>query len=72
MKSDTAQYVHLQKLYKARAEEEKAAFRTILERNSAAIDEVLVNEFVRNAHGLKVLRGTKWGSLDADPPALGN
>ncbi|TDL20256.1 hypothetical protein BD410DRAFT_772863 [Rickenella mellea] len=70
MKSDTASYVHLQKLYKARAEEEKLVFKSILKKNGAPVDDAIVDEFVKNAHGLKLLRGEKWGSLDADKNAL--
>ncbi|KAJ7145207.1 hypothetical protein C8R43DRAFT_1013212 [Mycena crocata] len=67
MKANTESYIHLQKLYKARAEEEKATFKSFL---SVPLDDALVDSFVKNAHGLKVLRGKKWGALDADPAAL--
>lgn len=68
MKANTTSYIHLQKLYKARAEEEKARFKSFL---TAPVDDSIVDTFVKNAHGLKVLRGKKWGALDADPTALG-
>ncbi|KAJ7485285.1 hypothetical protein FB451DRAFT_1337569 [Mycena latifolia] len=67
MKANTSSYIHLQKLYKTRAEEEKAAFKAFL---TVPIDDGLIDSFVKNAHGLKVLRGKKWGALDADPAAL--
>ncbi|KAJ6470116.1 hypothetical protein C8R47DRAFT_1187793 [Mycena vitilis] len=67
MKANTSSYIHLQKLYKTRAEEEKAIFKGFL---STPQDDALVDSFVKNAHGLKVLRGKKYGSLDADPAAL--
>lgn len=68
MKANTSSYIHLQKLYKARAEEEKAHFKSLL---SVLIDESIVDTFVKNAHGLKILKGKKWGALDADPALLG-
>ncbi|KAJ7269884.1 hypothetical protein C8J57DRAFT_1323830 [Mycena rebaudengoi] len=67
MKANTTSYIHLQKLYKARAEEEKATFKAFL---TVPIEDSLIDSFVKNAHGLKVLRGKKWGALDADPAAL--
>jgi NEDD8-activating enzyme E1 regulatory subunit len=69
MKANTNSYIHLQKLYKSRAEEEKAVFKSFL---TVPIDKALVDTFVKNAHGLKLLRGKKWGALDADPAALGS
>ncbi|KAJ7100214.1 hypothetical protein B0H15DRAFT_819220 [Mycena belliarum] len=67
MKANTSSYIHLQKLYKARAEEEKALFKSFL---SVPIEDSLIDSFVKNAHGLRVLRGKKYGSLDANPAAL--
>lgn len=69
MKADTNSYIHLQKLYKTRAEEEKAIFKSFL---TVPIDDALVDTFVKNSHGLKLLRGKKWGVLDSDPVALAN
>ncbi|KAG5650239.1 hypothetical protein H0H81_000203 [Sphagnurus paluster] len=69
MKASTNSYIHLQKLYKTRAEEEKTHFKSFL---TVPIDDALVDSFVKNAHGLKILRGKKWGALDADPTSLGN
>jgi amyloid beta precursor protein binding protein 1 len=68
MKSDTKNYVHLQKLYKARAEEEKAAFKALV-RVPVAQEEI--DLFVKNAHALRLLRGTKYGALLSDKTALG-
>jgi len=68
MKADTNSYIHLQNLYKTRAEEEKAVFKSFL---TVPLDDALVDTFVKNAHGLKLLRGKKWGALDDDPTALG-
>jgi NEDD8-activating enzyme E1 regulatory subunit len=68
MKSDTKNYIYLQKLYKARAEEEKAAFKALLE---VPVADKEVDTFVKNAHGLRLLSGTKWGRLLSDKPALG-
>lgn len=73
MKSDTSSYVHLQNLYKARAREERDEFaqalKGVLDEINApqqlrATTEELVDEFVRNTHGLKVMRGRQWGSED--------
>lgn len=68
MKANTESYIHLQKLYKARAEEEKEVFKSFL---SVPVDDALVDSFVKNAHGVKVLRGKRWGALEADPALLG-
>ena len=68
MKSDTKNYIHLQKLYKARAEEEKAMFRSLL---SVPVAENELDLFVKNSHGLRLLKGSRWGALDEDQPALG-
>lgn len=68
MKSDTSNYIHLQKLYKTRAEEEKQAFKSHLR---APVDDALVDLFVKNAHALQVLRGKQWGVFDQDKAALG-
>ncbi|KAH8109922.1 hypothetical protein DFH11DRAFT_841274 [Phellopilus nigrolimitatus] len=70
MKADTTSYVHLQKLYKGRAEEERAQFSAILKEKGADVDPVVVDEFVRNAHGLKVIRGRRWGAFDENPEVL--
>ncbi|KAJ7634864.1 hypothetical protein FB45DRAFT_910090 [Roridomyces roridus] len=67
MKANTSSYIHLQKLYKTRAEEEKATLKGFL---TVPIDDAMVDSFVKNAHGLKVLRGKKWGALDAEPASL--
>ncbi|KAJ7065009.1 hypothetical protein C8F01DRAFT_1054604 [Mycena amicta] len=67
MKANTANYIELQKLYKARAEEEREMFKALL---SVPLDDTLIDSFVKNAHGLKILRGKKYGALDADPAAL--
>ncbi|KZV83526.1 hypothetical protein EXIGLDRAFT_842890 [Exidia glandulosa HHB12029] len=69
MKSDTKQYVHLQRLYKARAEEEKEEFKKLL---GVQIHDGLVSEFVKNAHGIKILRGRRWGALDEEEGDLAN
>ena len=71
MKSDTANYIHLQKLYKARAEEEKAQFAAILKNRGVQVDWTMIDEFVRNAHGLKIIRGKRWGSFLEDPATIG-
>lgn len=69
MKSDTHNYIHLQRLYKTRAEEEKQAFKNYLR---VPVDDGMVDSFVKNAHALVVLRGKPWGTFDEDKAALGN
>lgn len=71
MKADTANYIHLQKLYKAQAELEKEQFLTILREQGTEADPRMVEDFLRNAHGLKIIRGSKWTSLIADSEAIG-
>ena len=68
MKANTESYIHLQKLYKARAEEEKTIFKSFLQ---VPISDDTIDTFVKNSHALKLLRGKKWGAFDADPAALG-
>ncbi|KAG2142940.1 hypothetical protein DEU56DRAFT_884437 [Suillus clintonianus] len=67
MKSDTHNYIHLQRLYKARAEEEKLIFKSYLQ---VPVDDGMVDAFVKNAHALVVLRGKPWGTFDEDKVAL--
>ncbi|KIJ64100.1 hypothetical protein HYDPIDRAFT_91029 [Hydnomerulius pinastri MD-312] len=67
MKSDTISYIHLQRLYKTRAEEEKQAFKSHLR---APVDDAIVDSFVKNAHALQVLRGKQWGAFDLDKTSL--
>jgi amyloid beta precursor protein binding protein 1 len=69
MKSDTQKYIQLQRLYKARAEEEKQAFKSYLR---VPVNDTVVDSFVKNAHALVVLRGKTWGAFDEDKAALGN
>lgn len=37
---------------------------------SVGINEGLIDDFVKNSHGLKVLRSTKYGSIDSDKGVL--
>jgi amyloid beta precursor protein binding protein 1 len=69
IKASTNSYIHLQKLYKTCAEEEKAVFKSFL---TVPIDDALVDTFVKNAHALKLLQGKQWCALDGDPVALGS
>lgn len=73
MHTSTETYVHLQKLYKARAEEEKVAFKEFLKKENGGenVDEEAVDSFLKNCHALKVLKGKKWGAFDTDREALG-
>jgi len=69
MKSDTQNYIQLQRLYKTRAEEEKQTFKSYLK---VPVDDAMVDSFVKNAHALVVLRGKTWGAFDKDQTALGD
>ena len=67
LKSDTASYIHLQNLYKTQARAEKDQFVQILEEVQVKagvpqpIPTVLVDEFVKNCHQLKILKGKQYG-----------
>ncbi|KAG7095811.1 hypothetical protein E1B28_006511 [Marasmius oreades] len=67
MKASTESYIHLQKLYKARSTEEKESFKSFLQ---VPVPNDLVDTFVKNAHGLRLLKGKKWSDLDSNPSAL--
>lgn len=69
MHADTASYVRLQTLYKARADAEKVEFTALV---VGDVDPALVDAFVKNAHALRVLSGRRFGALDADPDAVAN
>lgn len=71
MKADTSNYIHLQKLYKSRAEEEKTQFAAIVKSQGVEASPAMVDEFVRNAHGLKIVHGKSWGSFDENRAELG-
>jgi len=68
MKSDTEGYVRLQNLYRAQAAEELEQFRALLQ---VPIDSELVGLFVKNAHHVQLLKGARYGALDATPEKLG-
>lgn len=67
IKSDTTNYIHLQNLYKTQANAEKATFVRILEevRTKAGVPQpiptILVDEFVKNSHQLKIIKGKPYG-----------
>ena len=71
MHSETSGYVHLQNLYKKQAEKEKQQFVEILKSRGVDAQPDMVDEFVKNAHALKIVRGRSWESFDKDPKALG-
>ena len=70
MKSDTNSYIHLQNLYKQQAEQEKDLFKGLIGEESF-VDNETIDEFVKNAHGLRLLHGKPFGALDEDKEALG-
>ncbi|ESK92748.1 nedd8 activating enzyme e1 subunit 1 [Moniliophthora roreri MCA 2997] len=67
MKANTTSYIHLQKLYKKRSEEEKETFKKHLK---VPVDDNMVDVFVKNAHGLKLLKGKRWGDVAANGAEL--
>ena len=71
MKADTTSYISLQKLYKIQADEEKLAFAGLVKERGLEVESSYVDEFVRNCHGLKIIRGTRVGYLDEDKEFLG-
>ncbi|KAF8326828.1 uncharacterized protein EI90DRAFT_2929486, partial [Cantharellus anzutake] len=69
LKSDTKSYIHLQQMYKDQANAEKAEFKSILQEvvksiGSRVISDSLIDEFVRNCHQLRLMRGKAWGESD--------
>ena len=72
MHTDTQSYVELQTIYKDQARAERDAFASVLEKRgrASAIDEGMLDDFVKNAHGLKICRSKVYGALDQDPARL--
>jgi NEDD8-activating enzyme E1 regulatory subunit len=70
MKSDTNSYIHLQNLYKRQADQEKEVFKGLIGKE-LSVDNETVDEFVKNTHGLRLLRGKPFGAINADREALG-
>jgi len=70
MKASTQSYIHLQNLYKDQAEQEKHVFKSLISPDIVISDD-LVDAFVKNAHGIKVIRGSCWNALDENATALG-
>ncbi|KAF8302572.1 hypothetical protein DL93DRAFT_2090588 [Clavulina sp. PMI_390] len=76
IKADTANYIHLQSLYKAQANAEKAEFVQILRDVCAKagvqteVPTVLIDEFVKNCHQLRVLKGKRAGAEGEDNEKL--
>jgi NEDD8-activating enzyme E1 regulatory subunit len=66
MKASTTSYIHLQKMYKKRAEEEKEIFKSYLK---VDVNDAVVDSFVKNSHAVRVMRGRQWGKLETS--ALG-
>jgi len=74
MKANTEAYIGLQRLYKTRADEEKAIVKGLVEESWGSLDKEadgMLDLFVRNAHGVKVMRGKRWGSLEESEDSLG-
>ncbi|KAI9570967.1 hypothetical protein HD554DRAFT_2017835 [Boletus coccyginus] len=63
MRSDTSNYIPLQRLYVQDRRSRRSRLR-------APVDNAVVDLFVENAHALQVLRGKEWGAFDQDKAAL--
>ncbi|KZT52363.1 putative ubiquitin-activating enzyme subunit [Calocera cornea HHB12733] len=75
MHTTTSTYVELQNLFRAQAEQETLLFENCLkttveevkgswdERESLGLGRAEVKEFIRNAAGVRVFKGRKWGSV---------
>jgi len=59
--------VRLQNLYRTQAAEDRESFRSLLR---VPIETELVDLFVKNAHGVQLLKGARYGALDAAPEKL--
>jgi len=72
MHTDTKSYVELQTIYKDQARRERDAFARVLEKRGrpSTIDEGMIDDFVKNSHGLKICRSAVYGALDQDPARL--
>lgn len=74
MRADTKNYIHLQKLYKKQADDEKTAFKGYLKEvlggEEGVVEDAMVDTFVKNVHQLKILKGKKWGALDKEKTLL--
>jgi amyloid beta precursor protein binding protein 1 len=72
MHTDTKSYVELQTIYKDQARKERDAFARVLEKQGrpSTIDEGMIDDFVKNAHGLKICRSEVYAALDQDPARL--
>jgi amyloid beta precursor protein binding protein 1 len=70
MKASTDAYINLQKLYKDQAEREKNTFKNFISPDVQISDD-LIDSLVKNAHALKVIRGTAWNAIDKNATALG-
>lgn len=68
MKADTKSYVEIQQLYKDQARVERDAYAKVLDLRGRpeTVDEEMIDSFVKNAHGLKILRSEVYGTIDTD------
>jgi len=69
LKSDTVSYIQLQRMYKDQANSEKAEYKSILQEvikgiKAQDIPDPVVDEFVKNCHQLRLMRGKLWGESD--------
>ena len=66
MKADTVSYIHLQRLYKAQADEDKRTFMSFLPQDGPEIPVAVVDDFVKNCHAIRHLKGTSLANLEGN------
>ncbi|KAJ3737230.1 hypothetical protein DFJ43DRAFT_1046739 [Lentinula guzmanii] len=64
MKSSTEEYVKLQKLYRAQSDKEKQVFKEYLSRAQVDVNDATIDQFLKNSHALKVLKGREWKEIN--------
>ncbi|KAK0421826.1 hypothetical protein EV421DRAFT_1952852 [Armillaria borealis] len=71
MKASTETYIHLQRMYKDQFNADKEVFKSLIPANASEIPDDLIETFIRNAHGVQVFVGEKWGAFDKDVNRVG-
>ncbi|KAJ3802128.1 hypothetical protein GGU11DRAFT_766857 [Lentinula aff. detonsa] len=64
MKSSTEEYVKLQKLFRAQSDKEKQVFKEYLSRAQVDVNDATIDQFLKNSHALKVLKGREWKEIN--------
>ncbi|KAK0210765.1 hypothetical protein DFS33DRAFT_320284 [Desarmillaria ectypa] len=71
MKASTETYIHLQRMYKDQFNADKEVFKSLIPATAGSIPDDLIETFIRNAHGVQVFVGEKWGMFDKDVNRVG-